>query len=162
MKTTELSAQIQLFLDYNEPIVLQVYAIIGDTLELVPLFLTRDEIAHLSLLYSDQLSKVLKKNQHHLEASNESIEEIFFHGQGLLKSNTPLANSELPSIKYLLIELKKEDQEVQMLKKITHKQLIEGRHQQFTISVPKIRQRNVLDLTPKVKAISINNHTYIA
>lgn len=162
MKTTELTPQIQLFLDYNEPIVLQVYAIIGDNLELIPLFLTRDEATHLSSLYSNQLSKLLKKNEHHLDASDGSISDIFFQGQGFLKGNKTLNNSDLPTVKYLLIELKKENQEVQMLKKITHKQLIEGRHQQLITPVPKIRQRNVLDLTPKVKAISINNQTFIA
>lgn len=162
MKTTELTTQIQLFLDYNEPIVLQVYAIIDDNLELIPLFLTRDEATHLSSLYSNQLSKLLKKNEHHLDASDGSISDIFFQGQGFLKGNKTLNNSDLPTVKYLLIELKKENQEVQMLKKITHKQLIEGRHQQLITPVPKIRQRNVLDLTPKVKAISINNHTFIA
>ena len=162
MKKTELTAQIQFFLDYNEPLVLQVYAILGDNTALVPLFLTRDETNHLSYLYSEELSKLVKKNKHHLDASNGSISELFFQGEEFLTTDQPLSNSELPTVRYLLIELKKDEQKVQLLKKITQKQLIEGRRQQLVKAAPRISARNVLDLTPKVKAISMNNHTFIA
>lgn len=162
MKTTELTPQIRYFLDVNEPIVLQVYAIISNKNELIPLFLTRDETTHLSYLYSEELSKLITKNEHALDATNGSISDLFFHGQGFMKTNTPLSNSQLPRVNYLLIELKKDNQKVQLLKKITHKQVIEGRQQQLTTTTTKINARNVLDLTPKIKAVSINNHTFIA
>lgn len=162
MKTTELTTQIQCFLDVNEPIVLQVYAIIGNTNELIPLFLTRDETTHLSYLYSEELSKLITKKEYSLDATDGSISDLFFPGQGFMKSNTPLNNSQLPTVSYLLIELKKDNQKVQLLKKITHKQVIEGRQQRLITATPKISARNVLDLTPKVKAVSINNHTFIA
>lgn len=162
MKTTELTTQIQCFLDVNEPIVLQVYAIIGNKSELIPLFLTRDETTHLSYLYSKELSKLITKKEHHLDAADGSISDLFFHGQGFMKVDIPLSNSQLPTVSYLLIELKKDNQKVQLLKKITHKQVIEGRQQHLITATPKISARNVLDLTPKVKAVSINNHTFIA
>jgi|GEM_PF-6848662 len=162
MKTTELTTQIRCFLDDNEPIVLQVYAIIGTNNELIPLFLTRDETTHLSYLYSEVLTKLVMDNEHQLNASDGSIADLFFHGQSFKKVNTPLNNSQLPTVSYLLIELKKDSQKVQLLKKITNKQLIEGRKHQLITAIPKIRARNVLDLTPKVKAVSINNHTFIA
>ncbi|WP_233266149.1 hypothetical protein [Myroides fluvii] len=162
MKPIELTTEIQLFLDYNEPLVLQVHAIIDQQAELIPLFLTRDEATHLSVIYSKQLSKLLKKNEHHLEASIGTISDLFFGGQDFTQLDQPLSNTKLPTVKYLLIELRKEDKKVQLLKKVTQKQLIAGRQQQLISTSPPIKQRNVFDLTPKVKAVSIGNHTFIA
>lgn len=162
MKKLELTRPIELFLDLNDPIILQVFAIYNNNSKIAPLFLTRDESTHLSLLYHDQLLKLLEKNKNSMEASSGTIEYLYFQQDAFIPEDHTLKNGDLPSVNYLLIELKKEKQKIILLKKVTHKQLIEGRKHALTAKAsPIIKQRNVLDLTPKIHAISIDNHTFI-
>lgn len=163
MKELEFTPQIQLFLKHEEPLVLQVYAILGDSMKIAPVFLTKDEITHLSVLYSNQLSKIIETAELPIIAHTGSIAHLYFKHTDFLLEKTPIQNGDLPLVKYLLIELKKDQQYVQLLKKVTHKQRIEGRQQQIIPSkATPIKQRNVLDLTPKIQAISMNNQTFIA
>ncbi|MGG5507145.1 MULTISPECIES: hypothetical protein [unclassified Myroides] len=163
MKETELTPSIELFLQQQDPIVMQVFAIYKNNTTLSPLFLTRDETLHLSSLYSKQLVKLLDKNKNKMAASVGSIEQLYFNKDTFITEDHLLDNKGLPSINYLLIELKKENQKIVLLKKVTHKQLIEGRQHAIAASFSHlIKQRNVLDLTPKIQAISIDNHTFIA
>lgn len=162
MKELELTRPIELFLDLSDPIVLQVFAIHHSNCKIAPLFLTRDESTHLSLLYNKQLVKLLEKNKNKMEAALGSIEDLYFQQEAFITDDQPLKNGDLPTVNYLLIELKKEKQKILLLKKVTDKQLIEGRkHSLSTAASPIIKQRNVLDLTPKIHAISIDNHTFI-
>ncbi|MBB1140807.1 hypothetical protein [Myroides sp. WP-1] len=163
MKEKELTQLIELFLQQQDPIVMQVFAIYNNNSTVSPLFLTRDETLHLSTLYSNQLSKLLDKNKNKMAASLGSIEQLYFKKDTFITEDHTLDNKGLPSINYLLIELKKENHKILLLKKVTHKQLIEGRQHSISSSFSNlIKQRNVLDLTPKIQAISIDNHTFIA
>ena len=163
MKENELSPRIALFLEQQDPIMVQVYAIYKDNTTISPLFLTRDETHHLSTLYNNQLLKLLDKYRDKMLGSVGDIEQLYFNKQAFIVEEAPLDNGRLPLISYLLIELKKEKQCVQLLKKVTHKQLIEGREHPIPSAMSKtIKQRNVLDLTPKIHAISIDNRTFIA
>lgn len=162
MKELELTHPIELFLDLSDPIVLQVFAIHHNNSKIAPLFLTRDESNHLSMLYNKQLLKLLEKNKNKMEASEGSIEQLYFQQEAFITEDQTLKNGDLPTVNYLLIELKKEKQKVILLKKVTDKQLIEGRKHSLTAAAsPIIKQRNVLDLTPKIHALSIGNHTFI-
>ncbi|MBB1149706.1 hypothetical protein ACPDHJ_12715 [Myroides sp. C8-3] len=162
MKNLELTPPIELFLNLDDPIVLQVFAIYNHNSKIAPLFLTRDECNHLSMLYNEQLLKVLEKNKNQMQASTGSIEHLYFKQEAFIRDDETLKNVDLPSVNYLLIELKKEDQRVKLLKKVTDKQLIEGRkHSLNATASPIIKQRNVLDLTPKIHAISIGDYTFI-
>lgn len=163
MKNLELTHSLELFLHLDDPIVLQVFAIYNNNSKIAPLFLTRDETNHLSRLYNTQLAKLVEKNKNNIQALQGSIEHLYFKQDAFVKAEHPLQNGDLPSVNYLLIELKKENKKIVVLKRVTSKQLIEGRqHAISPSSSTTIKQRNVLDLTPKIHAISADDYTFIS